>query len=62
MNDIRSGRHLDQTNPNMELMYGKRIAVSSPQAVRIDIDGESVGFLPALFEIQPGAIEFVTPR
>ena len=62
MNDIRNGRHLDQSNPNMELMYGKRVAVSSPEKVRLDIDGEAVGFLPALFEIQPGAIEFVTPR
>lgn len=62
MNDIRSGRHLDQTNPKIELRYGKRISVSSPQRVRIDLDGEAVGFLPALFEIQPGAIEFITPR
>ena len=29
---------------------------------RIDLDGEDVGFLPALFEIQPSAIEFITPR
>lgn len=62
MNDIRSGRHLDRSNPKMELMYGKRVAVSSTEKVRVDIDGEAVGFLPALFEIQPGAIEFVTPR
>ena len=62
MNDIRSGKHLDQGNPKIELMYGKRISVSSPQKVRIDLDGEAVGFLPALFEIQPGAIEFITPR
>ena len=62
MNDIRSGRHLDQSNPNMELMYGKRVSVTSPEKVRLDIDGEALGFLPALFEVQPGAIEFVTPR
>jgi diacylglycerol kinase (ATP) len=62
MNDIRSGKHLDQSNPKMELMYGKRISVTSPEKVRIDVDGEAVGFLPALFEIQPGAIEFITPR
>ena len=62
MNDIRSGKHLDRSNPKMELMYGKRVSVTSPEKVRIDIDGEAVGFLPALFEIQPGAIEFVTPR
>jgi len=62
MNDIRSGRHLDQNNPKMELMYGKRVSVSSPERVRIDVDGEAVGFLPALFEIQPSAIEFIWPR
>jgi diacylglycerol kinase (ATP) len=62
MNDIMSGKHLDKNNPKMELMYGKRVSVTSPQKVRIDVDGEAVGFLPALFEIQPGAIEFITPR
>jgi YegS/Rv2252/BmrU family lipid kinase len=62
MNDFRQGKHLDQSNPKMELIYGKRITVTSPVKVRLDIDGEAVGFLPALFEIQPGAIEFITPR
>ncbi len=62
MNDFRAGKHLDQSNPKMELMYGKRVSVTSPEKVRLDIDGETGGFLPALFEIQPGAIEFVTPR
>ena len=62
MNDFRQGRHLDQANPKIELMYGKRVSVTSPEQVRLDIDGEAVGFLPALFEVQPGAIEFVTPR
>ena len=62
MNDIRSGKHLDQSNPKIELLYGKRISVTSPAKVRLDIDGEAVGFLPALFEVQPGAIEFITPR
>jgi diacylglycerol kinase family enzyme len=36
--------------------------VTSPDKVRIDLDGEQPGFLPALFEIQPSAIEFITPR
>lgn len=62
MNDIRNGRHLDQANPNIELLYGKRVSVTSNEKVRIDIDGEDPGFVPALFEIQPGAIEFITPR
>ena len=62
MTDFRAGKHLDQTNPKIELLYGKRISVASPAKVRIDIDGEAVGFLPALFEIQPGSIEFLAPR
>ena len=62
MNDFRAGKHLDQTNPKIEHTYGKRVSVSSPEQVRLDIDGEAVGFLPALFEVQPGAIEFITPR
>ena len=62
MNDIRSGKHLEQSNPKMELMYGKRISITSTARIRIDVDGEDPGYLPALFEIQPGAIEFITPR
>jgi diacylglycerol kinase family enzyme len=62
MNDFRNGKHLDQTNPKLQLIYGKRISVTSSEKVRIDVDGEDPGFLPALFEIQPGAIEFITPR
>src|ERR1700704_4835233 len=62
LGDIRSGKHLDQRNPKIQLVYGKRISVQSPEKVRLDLDGEQPGFLPALFEIQPGAIEFITPR
>src|SRR5438874_3366733 len=62
INDFLNGKHLDNGNPKIDLMYGKRITVTSPETVRIDLDGEDVGFLPALFEIQPGAIEFITPR
>ena len=56
------GAHLDEHNPKMQLMYGKRISVTCSEKVRIDLDGEEPGFLPALFEIQPSAIEFITPR
>jgi diacylglycerol kinase (ATP) len=62
MGDIRTGKHLDQSNPKIQLVYGKRISITSPEKVRIDLDGEQPGFLPGLFEIQPGAIEFITPR
>jgi diacylglycerol kinase (ATP) len=62
MGDIQNGRHLDEHNPKIQVMYGKRIEVSSTKNVRIDLDGEDPGFLPALFEMQPGSIEFITPR
>jgi diacylglycerol kinase (ATP) len=62
MSRIRSGTHMDEHNPKIQHEFGKRIAVSSPEEVRIDLDGEQPGFLPALFEIQPSAIEFITPR
>jgi diacylglycerol kinase family enzyme len=42
-------------------MYGKRISVTSTENVRVDLDGETPGTLPALFEIQPGAIDFIAP-
>jgi diacylglycerol kinase (ATP) len=58
---IQNGTHLDDRNPKIQLMYGKRISVSSTEAVRIDLDGEQPGMLPALFEIQPSAIEFIAP-
>ena len=58
---IRNGTHLDDHNPKVQLMYGKRISISSTATVRVDLDGETPGTLPALFEIQPGAIEFIAP-
>jgi diacylglycerol kinase (ATP) len=61
LGNIRSGTHLDGRNPKIQLMYGKRISVSSKATVRVDIDGEQPGTLPALFEMQPGAIEFIAP-
>ena len=62
MNDIRTGKHMEVHNPKIQHEYGKRISVTSPEQVRIDLDGEQPGFLPALFEIQPSAIEFIAPR
>lgn len=61
MGNIRNGTHLDDHNPKIQLMYGKRISVSSKEHVLVDLDGETPGTLPALFEIQPGAIEFLAP-
>src|SRR5260370_41113872 len=59
---VRRGAHMDEHNPKIQFMYGKRISGTSAQHVRIDLDGEGPGFLPALFEIAPGATEFIPPR
>jgi len=59
---VRVGAHLDEHNPKIQLLYGKRISVTSTERVRIDLDGEDPGVLPALFEMQPSAIEFIAPR
>ncbi|HEX3507979.1 MAG TPA: diacylglycerol kinase family protein, partial [Candidatus Dormibacteraeota bacterium] len=53
LGSIRNGTHLDDHNPKIQLMYGKRISVTSTENVRVDLDGETPGTLPALFEIQP---------
>ena len=58
---IRSGKHLEEGNAKFEQMNAKRVEVSSPEAVRIDLDGEQPGVLPAVFEMQQSAIEFMAP-
>lgn len=57
---IRSGRHLEEGNPKFEQLNAKRVEVSSPEQVRIDVDGEQPGVLPAVFEMQQSAIEFMS--
>jgi YegS/Rv2252/BmrU family lipid kinase len=61
LSKIKAGRHLEEANSKLELFRGKRVAVESPEPVRIDLDGEQPGFLPASFEIEPAAIELMTP-
>lgn len=58
---IRSGTHLEAGNPKLTLARGKRVEVTSPERVRLDVDGEQPGLLPAVFEVVPGAIELVVP-
>ncbi len=62
LSKIRSGTHLDEAHPKFEVLNAKRVEVTSPVAVRIDVDGEQPGMLPAVFEMQQSAIEFMAPR
>ena len=61
MSTVRSGAHLKAGNPNWSVLRGRRVEVSSPKRVRVEMDGELAGLLPAVFEVQPGAIDLVIP-
>ena len=58
---VRSGAHLDAGNAKWSRFRGRRVAVSSAAPVRVEMDGELGGVLPAVFEVQPAAIELVVP-
>jgi diacylglycerol kinase (ATP) len=51
-----NGHHL--SHPKIDLVRGKRIEASSPtdETVLLELDGEQLGTLPAVFEIVPGAM------
>jgi diacylglycerol kinase family enzyme len=59
MQDIRRGSHLG--HPKITHLRGRRIEISSPTPLHVDVDGELPGMLPALVEVVPGALELVCP-
>jgi YegS/Rv2252/BmrU family lipid kinase len=61
LSKIRAGTHLEAGNPKWASVRGRRVQVDSPRRVRVEADGEQPGFLPAVFEIQPGALELMVP-
>jgi YegS/Rv2252/BmrU family lipid kinase len=62
LSKIKAGKHLDEPNPKWEVMRGRRAEVSSPERVRLDLDGEQPGFLPATFEVAPAALKLLVPK
>jgi diacylglycerol kinase (ATP) len=61
MGPLRSGEHLERGVEKIDHLTARRVEVSSPATVFIDLDGEQPGTLPAVFEVVPGAIELVVP-
>jgi YegS/Rv2252/BmrU family lipid kinase len=59
MRKIRQGSHLG--HPKITHLRGRRIEISSPTPLHVDVDGELPGMLPALVEVVPGALELVCP-
>jgi len=58
---IRRGTHLERGSAKLSHALAERVEVSSPDPVRVDADGEQPGVLPAVFEVQPAALELVCP-
>jgi diacylglycerol kinase (ATP) len=58
---IRAGTHLEAGNTKWSLRRAERVEVSSPAPVRLDVDGEQPGYLPAVFEVVPGALDLLVP-
>lgn len=61
LNAIRSGTHLDESDPRLKVMRGRSIQIQSESKVRVDLDGEDPGVLPATFEMMPGSIDLLVP-
>jgi YegS/Rv2252/BmrU family lipid kinase len=58
---IRAGTHLEEDNPKLRFARAERVEVSSSEVVRVEVDGELPGALPATFEVLPRALELVVP-
>jgi diacylglycerol kinase family enzyme len=61
MNQIYSGTHV--TNPHVKVFRGKTVIATPVEAtagaaVHIEVDGETPGRLPAMFEVLPKALKF----
>jgi diacylglycerol kinase (ATP) len=58
---IRRGAHLTEPHPKVSHRRARQVRVSSPETVRVDVDGEQPGLLPAVFDVLPGALRVVVP-
>jgi diacylglycerol kinase (ATP) len=61
MRRVRKGTHLDGGTAKIEHFHARRVEVSSPAPLHVDVDGELPGMLPAVFEAMPDALELICP-
>ncbi len=61
LEEVRKGTHLAAGDPRWTHKRVKRVEVTSPRRVLIDVDGEDPGTLPAVFEVVPGALTLMVP-
>jgi diacylglycerol kinase family enzyme len=56
---VFKGAHLD--SPNVELLRGEAIEVSSDRPFVIYADGDPIGATPATIRVEPGALRVIGP-
>jgi YegS/Rv2252/BmrU family lipid kinase len=56
---IYKGTYL--AHPKVELLRSRSVAVTGPEELPIELDGEQVGTTPARFEVVPGALRVRVP-
>lgn len=61
LREVGRGTHLRSGNTKWSLHRARRVEVGSTVPVRLDVDGEQPGMLPATFEVIPGALNLMTP-
>jgi YegS/Rv2252/BmrU family lipid kinase len=61
LSKVRAGRHLEAGNPKWSAHRARRVEVSSPLDVLLDLDGEQPGTVPATFEVMPGVLTVMAP-
>ncbi|MBJ7603596.1 MAG: diacylglycerol kinase family lipid kinase [Candidatus Dormibacteraeota bacterium] len=62
LRQFRQGTHLQRGGPKIWHALAREIELSTPdEAVRLEIDGERPGQLPAKFDVLPHALELVVP-
>jgi diacylglycerol kinase (ATP) len=57
---IQRGAHLQ--NPRVRELRAREISLESDPPMAIDLDGEMVGFTPALLKVVPAAVRFLTAK
>lgn len=58
---VRRGTHVGGSGGKVTSHRARQVEISADSQVRIDLDGEQPGFLPACFEVLPAALDLVLP-
>jgi diacylglycerol kinase (ATP) len=56
---VFSGRHLE--HPKVRQVEAREIRINGTTPLAIQADGESVGTLPAIYRVHPGALTVLMP-